>query len=666
MRWPHVEVTHRVFALSSGRIAPVAITAAILLASCVQPARLVRSDAERVLATTTLDAPNPAEPGAYQVGSFTYGSGTDKRRAAFRDSVTVRTRAVNGTPFLRGIDAKAAKKRWKYWGFNQAALPVNGRVWYPVGEGTFPLVLIVHGNHGMKEYSDPGYEYLGRHFASRGYIAVSVDENFLNGGIRGENDARGWMLLKHLEAWRTIATDSTSPVRGRVDLTRIALMGHSRGGEAVAVAAGFNRLSHYPDDARVRFEFGFDIRTIIAIAPVDGQYRPADRLTPVNGVNYFVMHGSHDADVSVFSGQRTFLRTDVSDSGVVKAALYVYRANHGQWNTVWGDNDVGPAGWLLNKRSLLPGDEQRRIGLLFFTGFLEMTLRGQRAYEPMFRDYRTVGSWLPPTMYVSSYRDARTRVIADYEEDVNVVTGSLDGVRIASQGLATWREGAMSGRAWGNPSFESHTAVLGWTAQTDSTADSLRAWYAVRLPEAGTTALRLSARSALSFGIVDIGTRPSLLSPADTATPPPPGAARARRARARPAPDTTSRRRRAAKAKEPTAPTRGDLPADSLRVDLTVALELADGRITALPLSAVATLRPPLTIRLYKYKWVEKRATGNPRDHEYVLQQVEVPFSRFAALLPDFDPSQVTGVRFRFDRTPAGTILLDDVGFVVR
>lgn len=633
---------------------------ALATASCVQPARLVRSDAERVLATTTLDAPNPAEPGTYQVGTFTYGSGTDKRRAAFRDSVTVRTRAVNGTPLLRGIDAKAAKKRWKYWGFNQAALPVNGRVWYPVGEGSFPLVLIVHGNHDMKEFSDPGYEYLGRHFASRGYIAVSVDENFLNGGIRSENDARGWMLLKHLEAWRTIATDSASPVRGKVDMSRIALMGHSRGGEAVAVAAGFNQLAHYPDDARVRFNFGFDIRTIIAIAPVDGQYRPADRLPPVNGVNYFVMHGSHDADVSVFSGQRTFLRTDVSDSNVVKAALYVYRANHGQWNTVWGDNDVGPAGWLLNKQSLLTGDEQRRIGLLFFTGFLEMTLRDQRVYEPMFRDYRTVGSWLPPTMYVSSYRDARNRVIADYEEDVNVATGSAAGVRIASQGLATWREGSMNGRAWGNPSFESHTAVLGWTAQTDSTADSLRAWYSVRLPESGAATLGLSARSALTFGIVDLGTRPSLLAPADTATPPLPGTPRTR-----PAADTTSRRRRADR-KTPPKPAKTDLPADSVRVDLTVALELADGRVAALPLSAVATLRPPLTIRLYKYKWVEKRITGSPRDHEYVLQHVEVPFSRFATLIPDFDPAQVRGIRFRFDRTPAGTILLDDVGFTLR
>jgi dienelactone hydrolase len=644
------------------RISP--LLAALLLTACVQPNRLVRTDAERVLANVTLTAPNPAERGTYEVGAFTYGSGTDKRRAGFRDSVLVRTRPVNGTPFLRGIDAKAARKRWKYWGFNEKSLPLNGRVWYPEGDGPFPLVLIVHGNHDMKEFSDPGYEYLGRHLASRGFITVSVDQNFINGGIRGENDARGWLLLKHLEAWRGIAADSASTLRNKVDFTRIALMGHSRGGEAVAVAAGFNRLTHYPDDARVRFDFGFDIRSVIAIAPVDGQYRPADRYPPVQGVNYFVIHGSHDADVSVFGGQRTYLRADVSDTGLVKAGLYVYRANHGQFNTVWGDNDVGAAGWLLNKKTLLTGDEQRQVGLVFFTGFLEMTLRDQRAYEPMFRDYRTVGGWLPQTMYVSSFADGRERVLADFEEDIDVTTGSMPGVRIEGRNLATWHEAGMRGRSAGNTPFETNTAVIGWTAQTDSTADSLRAWYAVRLPADGAQQLQLATNSALTFGVVDLGRRPSLLSPADTATPRLPSEVAADSTKASSAKEKDKPKPKKAAKRKTESPK--DLPADSIRVDLTVALELADGRTAALPLSAVATLRPPLTIRLYKYKWVEKQLTGTPRDHEYVLQRVEIPFARFAEVLPGFAAEQVTGIRFSFDRTAAGTVLLDDVGFVVR
>lgn len=638
-----------------------------LSAACVQPARLVKSDADRVLTSVTLDAPNPGVAGSYEVRRFYYGSGTDRRRPEFRDSVLLRTRSVNATPFVRDVDKKEAKTRWRYWGFNEKALPLNGRVWYPVGDGPFPIVLIVHGNHNMKEYSDPGYGYLGELFASRGFITVSVDQNFINGGMRTENDARGWLLLKHLEAWRGMESEAAFPLRGKVDLDNVALIGHSRGGEAVAVASGFNRLTHYPDDARVTFDFGFGIRAVIAIAPVDGQYRPADRLPPVRGVNYLVVHGSHDSDVSTFIGQRTYLRADVSDPAAVKASLYIYRANHGQFNTVWGDNDVGPFGWLLAKRSLLSGEEQRNIGRVFFSGFLEMTLHGRREYEPMFRDYRTIGGWLPKTMYVSSFSSGSEWRLATYEEDIDVTTGSAVGARITAQGLATWREGVMATRATARgTNFESNTAVIGWSAPRDTTApsDPMRAWYAIGIPEAMRLVSPLTSRTALTFEIVDVGQRPSPLSPADTAAPAAPGAApggaratedKRRSESAKAAPKQKADRSRAA-----------ELPADSIRVDLTVELVMADGRAASLPLSAVTALRPPLTIRLFRYGYIERKITGPPRDHEYVLQRVEIPFSRFAAAFPGFDPTAVRAVRFRFDRTPAGTILLDDVGFEAR
>jgi hypothetical protein len=60
------------------------------------------------------------------------------------------------------------------------SLPINTRVWYPEGDGPFPLALIVHGNHNMQDYSDPGHEYLGELLASKGIILASVDENFIN------------------------------------------------------------------------------------------------------------------------------------------------------------------------------------------------------------------------------------------------------------------------------------------------------------------------------------------------------------------------------------------------------------------------------------------------------------------------------------------------------
>ena len=71
-------------------------------------------------------------------------------------------------------------------------------------------MLIVHGNHNYRQFSDPGYEYLGALLASRGFILASVDENFLN-GLSGENDARAWVLLKHLEAGARSTTLRTAP-----------------------------------------------------------------------------------------------------------------------------------------------------------------------------------------------------------------------------------------------------------------------------------------------------------------------------------------------------------------------------------------------------------------------------------------------------------------------
>src|SRR5262249_54777002 len=147
-----------------------------------------------------------------------------------------------------------------------AHMPLQGRVWMPEGNGPYPLVLVVHGNHLMEEPSDPGYAFLGEMLASQGFILVSVDENFLNSSLADyvdpfhmrfgdESRARGWLLLEHLKLWRTWSADPHHPLHGKIDMDRIALIGHSRGGEAAAVANAFNKLGHFPDDATLPFDF---------------------------------------------------------------------------------------------------------------------------------------------------------------------------------------------------------------------------------------------------------------------------------------------------------------------------------------------------------------------------------------------------------------------------
>ena len=63
--------------------------------------------------------------------------------------------------------------------------------------------------------------------------------------------------------------------------------------------------------------------------------------------------------------------------------------NHGQFNTVWGNHDSGmPGALLLNTKALLKGEDQRQIAKVYMGAFLEMTLKGNQAYLPIFKDYR--------------------------------------------------------------------------------------------------------------------------------------------------------------------------------------------------------------------------------------------------------------------------------------
>ena len=419
----------------------IAALAATLATACATSLELTPSDAPTVLAGHHLDHPNPALPGPHQVLTLYYGSGTDKNRAEYRDSVAIVTQPVDASKLVSL--GNTAKSRNDYWGFSPDSFPINARVWYPDDPGPHPLVLVVHGNHNMRDFSDPGYDWLGELLASRGYILASVDMNFINGGIRGENDGRGWLLLKHLQAWRRFADDPDGPFHGRVDMGNIAVIGHSRGGEAVGHAAAFNRLARYPDDAALEFDFGFDIKAVIAIAPVDGQYLPADQRVPVENVNYLVFHGSHDGDVTSFHGLRQFNRVSFTDGGDwFKSAVYVYRANHGQWNTVWGSHDNGPRSpRILELGGLLPAEDQREFGRVFVSSFLDVTLKGDDRYRPLFRDHRVAGGWLPKTMYLTRFTDASFRPLADFEEDIDVTSGSAAHVTLLGTGFSTWREG---------------------------------------------------------------------------------------------------------------------------------------------------------------------------------------------------------------------------------
>lgn len=626
-----------------------------------------------------IDASDPAASGPYPVLTLTYGSGED-RRAEFGEEANLITESVDAKHFVGKLSGWKGKLRNRYWGFDRRAFSLNGRVWYPEGEGSFPLVLCVHGNHSMREYSDPGYEYLGEHLASRGYIFVSVDENFLNGDWTDtygtESDARGWVLLEHLKVWRGWNAEEGHLFQGKADMDRIALIGHSRGGEAVAVAASFNRLPRYPDDASLEFDFDFNIRGIIGIAPVDGQYTPADQRTPLENINYLLLHGSHDGDVSNFSADRQYKRLEFNDGKYwFKTSIYVYRANHGQFNTVWGDSDWGmPGGYFLNRKEFITGEEQRQVAKVYIGAFLDAIMKDRREYLPLFRDFRTGEHWLPETYYINRFEDSETRYIADFDEDIDVTTATVAGSTIHGEGLADWKERDLRFR--GNRGNRGNQVVyLGWRPDEDEESDEELAedtdegpgeqpedeqeeelvdgepaFYSITLPEELGSQWSVSAASILVFSMAEPDASPSK---PDTSTTDEKPKRKDRKKEKEAEEEAKEETEEEAEEEE-----EEDKPREPL--DLTIELEDTSGRKAAIPLSEVMRLLPPLEAKFTRYGPMED---GYRSSSEATLQTIEIPLSLFADVNRQFDLRGIRTIRFVFDRSEKGVILLDEVGF---
>jgi len=692
--------------------AVVAVVAALAAAGCSQALQLMKDDSAEVLSRQTIVAQNPADPGPYAVKRLCYGSGTDKKRPEYGKGVAIKTKTVDVTPFAT-VPAAQAKRRKDFWGFDLKKAPINGRVWYPEGAGPFPLVLVVHGNHNWQEFSDPGYGYLGELLASRGFILVSVDENFIN-GLSAENDGRAWLLLKHLQAWKQFNETADGPFHGRVDMANVAVMGHSRGGEAAAVAAAFNRLKYYPEDFKQEFDFNFGIRSVVAIAPVDGQYKPTGQFTPLENVNYLLIHGSHDGDVSTAVGLRQYERLRFTDGQPwFKAVLFMYRANHGQWNTVWANKDGGPrSGRYLDLRALIDPEAQRQFAKVVISGFLEATLHQRREYLPMFRDHRTAGAWLPKTMYTTRFQESGYQALAEFDGDVDLTTGTARGVVLAGDSLSTWNESAVPFRGRGGDTQNHNAVTIGWNnrlapekkadadaagragasgkaggpvkaatpgkgaARSGDTEQSRAgakagaktgakpdeelplgnpASYSISVPGALVSAWQIGERSVVYLSLAATTTKPGPRQPPRDPKKEEEEQAEAEKKQAgaktppKPRPYPTAK-----------APSKPKEKPDLTPIDLTVELVDEEGDVARLPISRFGIARRPLEARVYRRAGRDAQRFANI--YELIPQAFVMPIADFVESVPAFDPGRLTTIRLVFDRTEAGTVIVEHVG----
>lgn len=305
-----------------------------------------------------VSAADPGTPGPYPVTSQDYLLHTAGDPTGTGDSLV-----IYAPPDLKSTT------------YPNAANELDGRVYYPKGiddgasalpAGKMPLIILVHGRHGtsynptsgssttgwppptgsVQIPSYQGYDYEGNLLASWGYVVVSIGVNGINFFDNSSKDrgmlARAELIQKNLDMWKIISTTGGAPApglstdnpfgtkfAGKVDMSTIGTMGHSRGGEGVMAHYVYNADPvNNPEAANGP---AYPVKAVFAIAPVD-----YNRYNATN-VPFAVILPYCDGDVSDNQGTHFFddARYAASGDSAPKFFFTVMGANHNFYNTVW-------------------------------------------------------------------------------------------------------------------------------------------------------------------------------------------------------------------------------------------------------------------------------------------------------------------------------------------
>ncbi|WP_430383449.1 alpha/beta hydrolase family protein [Streptomyces sp. P10-4] len=290
----------------------------------------------------------------------------------------------------------------------------------PVGaSGKRPLALFLHGRHytcykgqdivgewpckaGTKPVpSHRGYLRDQKLLASQGYVTVSISANGINGQDFAAEDggaqARSSLVRLHLARWAGWAEHpETAPkaVREapRADLSRVLLVGHSRGGEGVNRAALDSLTPPPAEQDGYHGPVRWNIRGTVLIGPtVFGQ-------NPVPDVPSMTILPGCDGDVSDLQGEVYVDGTRAVGNGTaLHSAVYMIGANHNFFNSEWtpgqatapadddffDDSEHRDAVCAKRAATRLTADQQHRAGATYIAAAARLFVAGDDRVRPL-------------------------------------------------------------------------------------------------------------------------------------------------------------------------------------------------------------------------------------------------------------------------------------------
>nr|MCU0254825.1 hypothetical protein [Acidobacteriota bacterium] len=312
------------------------------------------------------------------------------------------------------------------------------RIYYPSvlndpgATGTYPLAVISHGNGHCYDW----YDFLGQHLASFGFIAMSHD----NDTVPGIETASTSTLRFTDKILAQQATLGGGVLNGHIDDTRIAWIGHSRGGEGVARA--FDRLV---DEAWPATQYSArDIVVISSIAPTDF-LGPAQ--SDPHGVPYHLLYGSADGDVCGCPNNAVAQSFGLYERATgARQSTYVHGADHNDFNCCGFEDFSGPAGTAIGRTEAQR--VQKVVQLALLKQFVERFAPAKDIFWRQWEAFRPLGV-AAGTVVVNELREPLSRrgfVVDDYQSQPPPDTSSSGGAVTATvAALAEQREQETNG-----------------------------------------------------------------------------------------------------------------------------------------------------------------------------------------------------------------------------